>query len=424
MTDITPSLSNKTEKEKELDSLQIELLLSSVKLARYLLDTPPLRLKAVKCEMAFGDENWITRKAIEWQRKDCLKELNKFKKESQKELEKFISILDQINGIYLSLGLSKIQFENSMPNTEFQLNHSIENDNWGMEFENCMNQFTQTIENTGITADLIEKQPLSLNRRKYMFGAITGDIIGSRFEFNNYKGVDFELFTSECCFTDDTVCTIAIAEWALNNYQDDLVAIVRKWGNKYPYAGYGGTFVRWLNPNVIPAPYNSWGNGSAMRVSSVGWLCNDIDTVLERAKQSAEITHNHPEGIKGAQAVASAIYFARVGKDKAFIKDFIEQRFAYNLNQTCDEIRPVYEFDVSCQGSVPQAIIAFLESQDFEDSIRLAVSLGGDSDTIAAITGSIAEAFYQGVPEEIKAKAVTYLPQEFLDILQQIEERK
>lgn len=249
-----------------------------------------------------------------------------------------------------------------------------------------------------------------------MLGAAIGDIIGSRFEHHNYKGLDFELFTSHCRFTDDTVCTVAVAEWALSEFQEDLVAIMRKWGSKYPNAGYGGTFYHWLHPNNDPQPYNSWGNGSAMRVSAVGWLCNDLDSVLAFAKKSAEITHNHPEGVKGAQAVAAAIFLARTGESKAVIKAFIEQTFGYDLSQTCDEIRPVYQFDVSCQGSVPQAIIAFLESDNFENAIRLAVSLGGDSDTLAAIAGSIAEAFYS-IPEEMKQAAVYFLPQEMWNIL-------
>ncbi|MBN6711562.1 ADP-ribosylglycohydrolase family protein [Haemophilus haemoglobinophilus] len=256
-----------------------------------------------------------------------------------------------------------------------------------------------------------------------MFGATIGDIIGSRFEFNNYKGTDFELFTSKCCFTDDTVCSVAIAEWALSGFQIDLPDTLRKWGNRYRNAGYGGMFARWLNPRWEPQPYNSWGNGSAMRVSAVGWLCDDMETVLEYAKRSADITHNHPEGIKGAQTTAAAIFLARKGESKETIKQFIEQKFGYNLNRTCDQIRPNYSFDESCQGTVPQAIVAFLESKDFEDSIRLAVSLGGDSDTLAAITGSIAEAFYKQIPEQIKAQAVQCLPAEFVEIFEQVSSR-
>ncbi|MGQ0287222.1 ADP-ribosylglycohydrolase family protein [Pasteurellaceae bacterium 22721_9_1] len=251
-----------------------------------------------------------------------------------------------------------------------------------------------------------------------MLGAAIGDIIGSRFEWNNYKGTDFELFTPASKFTDDTVCTVAISEWALSGFQLDLPDTVRKWGNKYRNAGYGGMFCRWLNPRFEPQPYNSWGNGSAMRVSAVGWLCEDMESVLEYAKRSADITHNHPEGIKGAQAVASAIFLARKGENKAAIKQFIEL-FGYNLNSTCDEIRPNYTFDVSCQGSVPPAIIAFLESENFEQALRLSISLGGDSDTLAAITGSIAEAFY-GVPDSLKQQVKAYLPDEMLSILERI----
>ncbi|AUI66471.1 MULTISPECIES: ADP-ribosylglycohydrolase family protein [Glaesserella] len=249
-----------------------------------------------------------------------------------------------------------------------------------------------------------------------MLGAALGDIVGSRFEHHNYKATDFQLFTADCRFTDDTVCTVAVAEWALGGFQDNLVTIMRKWGNKYPDAGYGGTFYYWLDPDNDPQPYNSWGNGSAMRVSAVGWLCNDLESVLTYAKQSAEITHNHPEGIKGAQAVAVAIFLARTGASKVAIKTFIEQHFGYDLSQTCDEIRPVYQFDVSCQGSVPQAIIAFLEADSFENAIRLAVSLGGDSDTLAAIAGSIAEAFYP-LPDKMHQTAAYFLTQEMMDIL-------
>lgn len=252
-----------------------------------------------------------------------------------------------------------------------------------------------------------------------MLGAIIGDIVGSRFEWDNYKGTDFKFITRSCCFTDDTVCTVAVAEWALTHFQGDLVSIMRKWGSKYRNAGYGPLFSRWLDATT-PRPYRSYGNGSAMRVSAVAWRCKDIESVLKYAKQSAAITHDHPEGIKGAQAVAAAIYFARTGKSKAFIKEYIEKTFGYDLSKRCNEIRPTYKFDVTCQGSVPQAITAFLESTDFENAIRLAVSLGGDSDTIAAIAGSIAEAFYQGIPEDIIFQALQFLPEEMLDILRRI----
>ncbi|MBF0752015.1 MULTISPECIES: ADP-ribosylglycohydrolase family protein [Pasteurellaceae] len=252
-----------------------------------------------------------------------------------------------------------------------------------------------------------------------MLGAIVGDVVGSRFECNNYRATDFKLIVPQCRFTDDTVCTIAVADWLNQGVKENLVEIMRYWGLRYYNAGYGGMFYRWLNPAIEPEPYNSWGNGSAMRVSPVGWAFDTLEETLEYAKRSAEITHNHPEGIKGAQATATAIFLARTTKDKTKIKAYIEETFGYNLSQTCDEIRPEYKFDVSCQGSVPQAIVAFLESENFEHAIRLAVSLGGDSDTIAAITGSISEAFYGEIPSEIVSQVIPKLPQEFLTVLEQ-----
>jgi ADP-ribosyl-[dinitrogen reductase] hydrolase len=231
-----------------------------------------------------------------------------------------------------------------------------------------------------------------------ILGAITGDIIGSSYEFNNVKSLDFELFTNDTFFTDDSVLTVATMYTIL--YQTGYAETYKRFGRKYPHRGYGGDFMSWVFSDD-PKPYNSLGNGSAMRVSPIGWYCNSIDDVLAEAKKSAEVTHNHPEGIKGAQAAAAAVYLARTGKSKDEIKKFIVDRFDYNLYRKLDEIRPSYNFDVSCQGSVPEAIIAFLESTDYENAIRLAVSIGGDSDTIAAITGGIAEAFYKEIPEDI-----------------------
>ncbi len=245
-----------------------------------------------------------------------------------------------------------------------------------------------------------------------MLGAIAGDIIGSIYERNNIKTKDFPLFSEKCHFTDDTVLTAAVADVILNGgkyihsgkYTDQL-----KWYyRRYPYAGYGVNFAHWAQSRSSE-PYNSWGNGSAMRVSPVAFAFNDLDTVLQEAKRTAEVTHNHPEGIKGAQATASAIFLARTAHDKTAIKSYIQTTFGYDLEQTLDQIRPTYRFDVSCQGSVPQAMIAFLESTDFEDAIRNAVSIGGDSDTIACITGSIAHAFYGGVPEGIAQQAKAHL---------------
>ncbi len=243
-----------------------------------------------------------------------------------------------------------------------------------------------------------------------MLGAIAGDIIGSIYEFYNIKTKDFPLFDDRCHFTDDTILTLAVAEVILNadefpdktKYIDKLQYIqqFKSYYGEYPYAGYGSTFIKWANSGSTE-PYNSWGNGSAMRVSPIASAFDDLNIVLEEARHSAEVTHSHPEGIKGAQATAASIFLARTGYDKTAIKFYIQNYFGYNLEQTLDEIRPTYKFDVSCQGSVPQAIIAFLESTDFEDAIRNAISIGGDSDTIACITGSIAEAFYGGVPEHI-----------------------
>lgn len=224
-----------------------------------------------------------------------------------------------------------------------------------------------------------------------MLGAIIGDIVGSRFERGNWKGKDFSLFTQDSCFTDDTVMTVAIADWLLNGRA--LAACLRDWGRRYPLAGYGGKFKSWL-AGIQKGPYNSWGNGSAMRVSPVGWLAGSLEDALELAAQSAAVTHNHPEGIKGAQAIAGAIFLARTGADKADIRDWIMAEMKYQLHRHLEEIRPHYTFDVSCQGSVPEAIIAFMESDSLEDAVRNAVSIGGDTDTLACMAGSIAEAFY------------------------------
>ena len=253
-----------------------------------------------------------------------------------------------------------------------------------------------------------------------MLGAIIGDVIGSRLEKDNVKSKDFDLFTSQSRFTDDTVLTIAVAE-AILNKDDDYQSYIMRYGRLFPLAGYGKTFKKWL-AGLIQGPYNSWGNGSAMRVSPVGWAFSHEDQVLLEAKKSAEVTHNHPEGVKGAQAIAIAIYYARNGKSKLFIKSEIENRFGYDLSRTISDIRPAYEFDVSCQGSVPEAIIAFLESVDFEDAIRTAISIGGDSDTIACMCGSIAEAFYRNIPDVMIDKTVTYLPEGFQAIIEKFRE--
>jgi len=231
-----------------------------------------------------------------------------------------------------------------------------------------------------------------------MIGAIAGDIIGSRFEAHNYKGKDFELFDRFCHFTDDTVLTCAVAHAQLTNR--DYVKSYQTFYEMYPGRGYGPKFRMWA-AGTIQEPYMSFGNGSAMRVSPVAWAFETLEEVLEEAKCSAEVSHNHPEGIKGAQCLAAVTFMARKGKNKQEIKNYVVNQFEYNLNFTLDAIRPKYRTDLSCQGSVPQALLAFLESEDFEDAIRNAVSIGGDSDTIAAMTGAMAEGFYGCVPEDI-----------------------
>jgi len=252
-----------------------------------------------------------------------------------------------------------------------------------------------------------------------MLGAIAGDILGSIHELNPIKIKKFKLLDPGCVFTDDTVMTVAVADSIMIGvpYLESL----QKWGREYPRAGYGGWFKKWIHQDD-PKPYNSFGNGSAMRCSSIGWLYNDEETVLEEAKKSAEITHNHPEGIKGAQAVALGVMMGRKGSSKIEIEDKLESLFDYDLNQKLSHIRPNYSFDVTCQGSVPQAIIAFLESEDFEDAIRNAISLGGDADTQACIAGALAEAHYMNIPDQIKEfvfKKITpdlsYVINEFLD---------
>ena len=239
-----------------------------------------------------------------------------------------------------------------------------------------------------------------------MIGAIAGDIIGSIYEGNNIKTKEFPLFISGCRFTDDSVLTVAAADVLLNG--GSYTERFKDYCRRYKDAGYGMNFYNWALSSQTE-PYNSWGNGSAMRVSPIGFALDDLDSVLREAKRSAEVTHSHPEGIKGAQATATAIFLARSEKDKKRIKSYIESTLGYNLNFSLDQIRPNYQFDVSSQGSVPEAIVAFLESTDFEDAIRNAISIGGDSDTIACIAGGIAQAFYGEVPEAIAIASLNIL---------------
>ena len=253
-----------------------------------------------------------------------------------------------------------------------------------------------------------------------ILGAIAGDMVGSVFEFDNIKSVEFPLFSEGSRFTDDSAMTLAVAdaimaasEGALPVSQA-LVASMQEVGRRYPGAGYGGSFSRWLGARN-PQPYGSWGNGSAMRVSPAGWVCETLEATELVAAETAKVTHNHFEGIRGAQAVAGCIYLVRKGADKAAVAEYAQGRHGYNLDFTLDAIRPIYTFDVSCQGSVPQAIVAFLEGESFEDVIRRAVSIGGASDPIAAIAASIAQPFF-GVPEQIEVEVRRRLPADLLDI--------
>ena len=253
-----------------------------------------------------------------------------------------------------------------------------------------------------------------------IIGAIIGDIVGAFYESNNCKSTEIPLFPYGANFTDDTVMTVAVADWLLNGVP--LKKTMTDWGNEYPNRGYGGMFYEWLFYSKDKEPYNSFGNGAGMRVSPCGYFASTLDEALELAKQSAEVTHNHPEGIKGAQSIASAIFLARQHKSKDEIREYIERTFEYNLHRTCNEIRPAYQFDVTCQGSCPEAIIAFLDSHDYESAIRLAISLGGDSDTIACMTGGIAAAYY-GIPTWMVKYAVTeYLPRNIRDIIKCFDE--
>ena len=261
-----------------------------------------------------------------------------------------------------------------------------------------------------------------------MYGALLGDIIGSPFEFDmGNKSKEFPLFSKNSTFTDDSVMTIAVGNAFLDAQPNAdiewirrrLIGSMKQYGRKFPRAGYGGMFRRWLKCDD-PQPYGSFGNGSAMRVSSAAWLYNDLETVRSMARLSAEVSHNHPEGIKGAEATASAIFLARTGSTKKEIKAYIVDNFGYDLSRTCDEIRPGYHHVETCQETVPEAITAFLEGESFEDVIRTAVSLGGDCDTLTCIAGSMAEGFY-GVPEDLKQECRKRLPEELREVLDRFD---
>ncbi|WP_417910656.1 ADP-ribosylglycohydrolase family protein [Candidatus Electronema sp. PJ] len=253
-----------------------------------------------------------------------------------------------------------------------------------------------------------------------MIGAIAGDIVGSVYEWHNIKSKDFPFFTEKCFFTDDSVLTIALADTLLTD--TPYVENLKKFYRWYPDAGYGGSFRKWVQSSQS-APYNSWGNGAAMRISPVGYAFDDLQTVLRKAEEFTAVTHNHPEGIKGGQSTAAAIFLARTCKTKEEIRHYIESQFGYDLSLHVDEIRLTYTYDESSQGTVPQALRAFLDSTDFADAIRNAISLGGDSDTLACITGGIAQAFYGSVPTWIQEKVYSILDERLRAITQQFVAR-
>ena len=250
-----------------------------------------------------------------------------------------------------------------------------------------------------------------------MLGAIVGDIVGSIYEFQNTKSTEFDLITPWSNFTDDSVMTLAVAKWLVEDEAHTihyLIYCMQELGNRYPNAGYGGNFIAWLREDE-PQPYNSWGNGAGMRVSPIGLYAKTLDEALALAALTASVSHNHPEGVKGAQAIATSVFLCKEGKSKQEIKEYIENTFYYNLNRTIAEIRPRYDFNESCQGSVPEAIIAFLEGNSFEEVIRLAVSLGGDSDTIGAMAGAIAACCYE-IPQSISDKCNAILTEDLREI--------
>lgn len=256
-----------------------------------------------------------------------------------------------------------------------------------------------------------------------MLGAVIGDIVGSRFEWNNIKTKDFEFFSKDCFFTDDTIMTLAIAKTVLKSkifeeLRSNAVYYMKLIGKPYPNSGYGGSFFNWIY-SADSKPYNSFGNGAAMRVSACGLAAETIEEAIAWSREATCVTHNHPEGLKGAEAVAVAIFMAKAGRDKAYIREFIHYRY-YPMDFTLDGIRDTYSFNETCQETVPQALMAFFESTSFEDAIRNAISIGGDSDTLAAITGSVAEAYY-GIPENLRKQALTYLDDQMLAIVNEFE---
>ena len=250
-----------------------------------------------------------------------------------------------------------------------------------------------------------------------MLGAIIGDIAGSRFEFNNYRSKNFTMLDSKCFFTDDTVMTVAVADSLIKN--SNVAKTLKKWGRKFPNRGYGGNFGYWIFSDTLE-PYYSFGNGAAMRVSAAAWLAKDEDEVKYLAKKVTEVTHDHPEGLKGAEVTAMCIYYARIGKSKNFIRNYVEQYYSLKFNYK--SLKKNFKFNETCQETVPQAVYCFLISKDFEDCIKTTISIGGDCDTTAAISGAIAEAYY-GIPKKTARKALKFLPNSMKKVLKQFNKR-
>lgn len=300
---------------------------------------------------------------------------------------------------------------------------------WGWcETPDTFRSWYEAIDYTNVTRKNNTAQKKSGNLYcPMLMGAVLGDIAGSIYEFNPHKSTDVNLTDKSMDFTDDTIMTIAVADWILNDKlhtKKGLVACMQKWGRKYPHpmGAYGNMFSQWLREDN-PKPYNSWGNGSAMRVSAVGFAFDTLEQTMKMAKKCAEVTHNHPEGIKGAQATAAAIFMARTGNTKDEIRHFITNTFGYDLNRSCDDIRPTYEFDGSCQGTVPESIIAFLDSKDYEDALRLCISLGGDADTMGAITGAIAGAYYNKMQYSLYEFGMDKLPDDIQNVISDFDNK-
>ena len=296
---------------------------------------------------------------------------------------------------------------------------------WGWcETPDTFRRWYESIDYTHVTrkADSPMKKPDNMYCPLLM-SAVLGDIAGSIYEFDPHKSTNIVLQDKRMNYTDDTIMTIAVADWILNDKKHtkkELVARMQLWGRKYPHpmGAYGNMFSLWLKSDN-PKPYNSWGNGSAMRVSAVGFAFATLEETIQVAKICAEVTHNHPEGIKGAQATAAAIFLARTGCTKGVIRHYISEKFGYDLARTCCDIRPAYGFDGSCQGTVPESIIAFLDSKDYEDALRLCISLGGDADTMGAITGAIAGAYYNKMPYTLYEFGLSKLPADIKDVIRQ-----